>query len=70
MTEDLLAAVNRLHVEGHELCGDDESIDRFLNEQRPRQQSRQPGKLREELEETFLHPSTVFSPEWLNRLQE
>lgn len=50
---------------------DDGWIDSILDEQQPRKRVK-PGndELRKQLEDDFLAPSHVFSPEWLDKLQQ
>lgn len=49
----------------------DDWIDHILEEQRPRKRAKQdPAELRRELELKYLTPSTSFSTEWLNKLQQ
>ncbi len=46
-------------------------IDDILFQQAPRKrQKRDPSKLKTKLENKYLSPSTTFSTEWLNRLQQ
>jgi antiviral helicase SKI2 len=46
-------------------------IDHILDSQRPRKRIKQdPEALKLSLEEKYLTPSTSFSPEWLNKLQQ
>jgi antiviral helicase SKI2 len=49
----------------------DDWIDHILDSQRPRKRIKQdPEALKLELEQKYLTPSTSFSPEWLNKLQQ
>lgn len=51
--------------------GDDGWIDSILDERQPRKRVKpDDGELRKQLENDFLAPSHVFSPEWLNKLQQ
>lgn len=47
------------------------NIDDILFEQAPRKRRKQdPDELKAELEKKYLSPSTTFSTEWLNKLQQ
>jgi antiviral helicase SKI2 len=49
----------------------DDWIDHILDSQRPHKRIKQdPEALKLELEQKYLTPSTSFSPEWLNKLQQ
>jgi hypothetical protein len=49
----------------------DEWIDSILDSQRPRKRIKQdPDALKRSLEEKYLAPSTSFSTQWLNKLQQ
>ncbi|OWO98028.1 hypothetical protein B2J93_8253 [Marssonina coronariae] len=72
MAESLADALEKVHlsVSNTEDTADD-WIDHILEEQRPRKRATQsPEDLRRELEQNFLTPSTSFSAEWLNKLQQ
>ena len=50
---------------------EDNWIDHILDEQRPRKRTKQDSEeLKRELERKFLTPSTSFSTDWLNKLQQ
>jgi len=70
MAHDLSEAMERLHVDDEDNSSfdpiDDILFDRIAGE--PRKQN--PDELRAELEQKYLTPSTTFSTEWLNRLQQ
>ncbi|KAL3418917.1 ATP-dependent RNA helicase [Phlyctema vagabunda] len=72
MAESLVSALERVHVSNAAQDNlDDNWIDDILNEQRPRKRVKQePEDLKRELEEKYLTPSTSFSTEWLNKLQQ
>ena len=66
MATDLVGA-----LEGLRLGDSDVNIDDILFEQRPRKKVKQDSaELKRSLEESFLTPSTSFSNEWLNKLQQ
>lgn len=66
MAEGLVAALDDLHLETQ-----DDWIDSILDEQRPTKRIKQNrDELQQELEQKYLTPSTTFSTEWLNRLQQ
>lgn len=72
MTADLVDALERVHLsilKADDLA--DDWIDSILDEQRPRKRVKQDSEvLKRELEEKYLTPSTKFSNEWLNKLQQ
>ncbi len=71
MTDDLVSALERVHLSSEHANVADDWIDSILDEQRPRKRIRQDREaLKHELEEKFLTPSTSFSTEWLNKLQQ
>jgi hypothetical protein len=66
MATDLSKALERLHLDD-----DFDSIDDILFEQAPRKRLRKsPAELKADLEKSYLLPSTTFSTEWLNKLQQ
>lgn len=66
MAAELVEAVRDLR-----LGENDVNIDDILFEQRPRKKIRQnPDEIKDNLEKSFLAPSTAFSSEWLNKLQQ
>ena len=68
MASHLSEAMQRLHLDEEE---NDGTIDDILFRQIPRKRRRQdPEELRADLEKQYLSPSTKFSAEWLNRLQQ
>lgn len=72
MGDSLVQALERVHLETN--TSDDiadDWIDSILEEQRPRKRAKQSQEqLRHHLEQKYLTPSTSFSPEWLNKLQQ
>jgi antiviral helicase SKI2 len=72
MTDGLVSALERVHLESNTADGaQDNWIDHILDEQRPRKRMKQaPEDLKRELEQKYLTPSTSFSGEWLNKLQQ
>ncbi|QSZ36997.1 hypothetical protein DSL72_009089 [Monilinia vaccinii-corymbosi] len=72
MAESLASALENLHLKSQSLeTLDDGWIDSILDEQRPLKRIKQANEeLERELEKKFLEPSTTFSIEWLNRLQQ
>jgi len=72
MADSLIAALERVHLESSTTDGTaDDWIDHIIEEQRPRKRARQSQEeLKRELEQKYLTPSTSFSTEWLNRLQQ
>lgn len=72
MAESLISALEKVNLES---SIDDEKaddwIDSILDSQRPRKRVKQDqDELKRSLEEKYLTPSTSFSTEWLNRLQQ
>lgn len=66
MTTELAEAIQSLRLDEHDVV-----IDDILFEQRPRKKVKQnAADLKTDLEKSFLTPSTAFSTEWLNRLQQ
>jgi antiviral helicase SKI2 len=71
MTDDLLSALERVQLSSEHADVANDWIDSILDDQRPRKRIKQDREaLKHELEEKFLNPSTSFSPEWLNKLQQ
>ncbi|KAI9046942.1 hypothetical protein LZ554_009017 [Drepanopeziza brunnea f. sp. 'monogermtubi'] len=72
MAESLIDALEKVHLSAAtaEDTADD-WIDSILSEQRPRKRvKKSPEDLKRELEQKYLTPSTKFSAEWLNKLQQ
>src|ERR1700761_6465107 len=68
MAETLSNSLEKLKLASESL---DQDIDDILDEARPRKRSRpSPEEERARLERDFLTPSTIFSPTWLDRLQQ
>ncbi|MCJ1414142.1 hypothetical protein MMC32_000467 [Xylographa parallela] len=72
MSTDLVRALENIHFSSRKQShGDDECIDVFLTKSRPRKRARKASEqIKQDLEEEILKPSTTFSTEWLNKLQE
>lgn len=71
MADDLIDALERVHLSSSTANVADDWIDSILDEQRPRKRIKQDREaLKLELELKYLTPSTSFSPEWLNKLQQ
>ena len=72
MATDLMKALESVHFSSQQQShGDNKCIDAYLTESRPRKRARKTFKeIQKDLEEEFLKPSTRFSTEWLNKLQE
>lgn len=72
MADSLVSALEKVHLGNAALQDkEDDWIDHILDEQRPRKRAKQdPEELKRELERKFLTPSTSFSTEWLNKLQQ
>lgn len=72
MADALISALERVHLESNTTDGtSDDWIDHILEEQRPRKRVKQDKEaLKRELEQKYLTPSTSFSTEWLNKLQQ
>jgi antiviral helicase SKI2 len=72
MVDSLVSALERVRLES--ISGDagaDDWIDHILEERRPRKRAKQDQEeLKRELEQKYLTPSTSFSTEWLNNLQQ
>ena len=72
MADSLVDALERVHLSSA-VADDtaDDWIDHILEEQRPCKRIKQsPDGLKRELEEKYLTPSTSFSADWLNKLQQ
>jgi hypothetical protein len=66
MATDLAEALRGLRLDESDV-----NIDDILFEQRPRKKIKQnSAELKSQLEKSYLSPSTSFSPEWLNKLQQ
>ncbi|EON95779.1 putative antiviral helicase ski2 protein [Phaeoacremonium minimum UCRPA7] len=73
MADNLAEALHRLHLASNtgSAATEGENTDNILSQQAPRSSRRQdPAALKTELEKKYLSPSTAFSTEWLNRLQQ
>jgi antiviral helicase SKI2 len=72
MTDSLIGALEKVYLGSHALDSlADDWIDSILDEQRPRKRIKQDHEqLRSDLEQKYLTPSSSFSQEWLNRLQQ
>jgi antiviral helicase SKI2 len=72
MADSLVGELEKVYLSNAILEGkEDDWIDHILDSQRPRKRTKQdPEKLKRELEQKFLTPSTRFSTEWLNKLQQ
>lgn len=70
-TDSLISALQRVELSAAANKEADDFIDHILEEQRPRKRIKQsPEDLKRELEKKYLTPSTSFSAEWLNKLQQ
>lgn len=73
MADSLASALENLHLQSQSLdpaLGDD-WIDSILDEQRPHKRIKQDkAELKRDLEQKYLTPSTTFSDDWLNKLQQ
>ncbi|KAG7291450.1 hypothetical protein NEMBOFW57_001469 [Staphylotrichum longicolle] len=68
MASELSEAMERLHVDGD---GSFDAIDDIFDKTiTPEPQRHDPDQLRAELEAKYLSPSTTFSTEWLDKLQQ
>ena len=67
---DLASALEKLQLNTRDFA--DDWVDQMIEEQqRPRKRIKQdPEELKRELEKKYLTPSTSFSTEWLNKLQQ
>ncbi|KFY12992.1 hypothetical protein V492_03549, partial [Pseudogymnoascus sp. VKM F-4246] len=71
MADSLAESLQKVHLSSTATSRDDAWIDSILDQQGPRKRAKQdPKELKEELERKFLTPSTSFSTEWLNKLQQ
>jgi len=72
MSEGLVSALEKVHISASTQDPEaDDWIDHILEEQRPRKRVKQSSEdLKRELEQKYLTPSSSFSPEWLNKLQQ
>lgn len=69
MADPLVNVLERVHLGSNNEA--DNWIDDILDLQRPRKRIKQDQEeLKRLLEEKYLTPSTSFSPEWLNKLQQ
>ncbi len=70
MTDSLVTALENVRLSSSTSEADG-WIDSILDSQRPRKRAKQdPEALKLSLEEKYLTPSTSFSLEWLNKLQQ
>jgi antiviral helicase SKI2 len=67
---ELASTLEKIHLNSPD--AEDNWIDQILEEQQqPRKRIKQdPEELKRELEQKYLTPSTSFSTEWLNKLQQ
>ncbi|KAH8589712.1 NUC185 domain-containing protein [Bisporella sp. PMI_857] len=72
MADSLVSALERVHLDSGAADGTtDDWIDHVLEQQLPRKRVKlDPEDIKKELEQKYLTPSTKFSTEWLNRLQQ
>jgi antiviral helicase SKI2 len=72
MADSLVSAMERVQLSSSTPDSTaDDWIDHILDSQRPRKRIKQDKEaLKLELEEKYLTPSTSFSTEWLNKLQQ
>ncbi|KAI9826149.1 MAG: hypothetical protein M1832_000598 [Thelocarpon impressellum] len=72
MAEGLSAALEKVHLARETEDGDaNDLIDSILDDHRPVKRVRKSkDELRKEIEDEYLAPSTSFSVEWLNKLQQ
>jgi antiviral helicase SKI2 len=72
MADSLVSALEKVKLSSSTLDNTpDDWIDHILDSQRPRKRIKQDKEaLKLELEEKYLTPSTSFSTEWLNKLQQ
>lgn len=69
MTNSISEALAQLHLAEESV--NDDAIDDILERTAPHSQRRpEPEELKKRLEQKYLTPSTTFSTEWLNRLQQ
>ena len=70
MADSLITALENVRLSSS-ISEVDDWIDSILESQRPRKRVKQDREaLKLSLEEKYLTPSTSFSPEWLNKLQQ
>ncbi|KAL5349704.1 Antiviral helicase ski2 [Pseudogymnoascus australis] len=71
MAEALAKSLQKVHISSTADSRDDDWIDSILDQQGPRKRVKEdPNDLKKELDRKFLTPSTSFSTEWLNKLQQ
>ncbi|KAF8858767.1 antiviral helicase [Acephala macrosclerotiorum] len=72
MADSLIDALSRVHISSKSSDAlSDDWIDGILDSTRPRKRIKQsPEALKASLEQKYLTPSTSFSTEWLNKLQQ
>lgn len=71
MADGLRAALERVRIAAQSVSDQPDWIDTVLDQQHPRKRPRQSREeIKRDLERSFLTPSTSFSTEWLNKLQQ
>ncbi|KAI9786749.1 MAG: hypothetical protein M1816_007820 [Peltula sp. TS41687] len=71
MADELRTALERVRIASQSIPDQTDWIDNVLDQNRPRKRPRPSREeIKSDLERTFLAPSTSFSTEWLNRLQQ
>lgn len=71
MADDLRAALGKLHIAAQSTPDQPDWIDNVLDQVRPRKRPKPSREeIKRDLEREFLTPSTSFSTEWLNKLQQ
>jgi antiviral helicase SKI2 len=72
MADGLIESLERVHLDSNiESSSSDKWIDSILDSHRPRKRVKQDlDELKQSLEEKYLTPSTSFSTDWLNKLQQ
>jgi antiviral helicase SKI2 len=72
MADSLVDALQRVHISANSSDSlEDDFIDSILDSTRPRKRVKQSADaLKASLEQKYLTPSTSFSTEWLNKLQQ
>lgn len=67
MDDSLASALDRLTLSSEKV----DSVDDVLDQAKPRKRIRKsPEEVKSQLQKDFLTPSTIFSPAWLDRLQQ
>ena len=72
MAADLIKAIERVHLHSNdpEIENDGNASHTLQNIRSPQRVRSDPEQIKAQLEKEYLNPSTTFSTEWLNKLQQ